>query len=582
MKKIITIIIQICIVFSTGILGGDWYVRPVGGNYGSENGTSYANAWDGLLNVRWGAGGVQPGDTLYICGLHYYNRTNRYQGSGDITISVSGTSQNRITIRGDYPGDPGIIWGAHRMSYDGGWTYEGDNTYSNTMGSGTVDWHYQDVTVSSWVVLDIAEGIAECKANAGSCYWDSVSHKLYVHCTDGGDPTDRIFSSMNGHRFLISGTEYITLLNLKFYDTYRIVYGEPGGYSNIRFENCVFWYAASYGDPLNYHSSNYHHIEVVGCDIAWGVGGVNFDGGAGIFTISRNLIHDIGVRESTWNSDAHGISAQKPFDSVIENNEVYNCGTGITFYNGELGTCTNNIIRWNYIHDTHTLGGANSRGIEHNATINDVDTSGNEAYGNIVVNCEDVGYRFRYKDLGKFYNNIAYNCGTSFYLHRQGGTTYGLKVELKNNISMNPTLYHIYFQDSDHQPGTGDINCRLDSDHNIFYPISGNQFVFNHAGSATTTNFVGWQALQGESRPGSTFDPHSLTSDPLFVNGSGNYSLDTDFKIPSNSPAKDAGIGVGLAEDYFGNFVPRGSGYDIGIHEYNPTSKIELRYHQIK
>jgi len=49
--------------------GEYWYVRPAEGEYGNNDGTSYENAWSGLLNVVWGSGGVGLGDTLWICGL---------------------------------------------------------------------------------------------------------------------------------------------------------------------------------------------------------------------------------------------------------------------------------------------------------------------------------------------------------------------------------------------------------------------------------------------------------------------------------------------------------------------------------
>ncbi|MFC2141347.1 hypothetical protein ACFLR7_00250, partial [Acidobacteriota bacterium] len=51
---------------SSPSFAADWYVRPSGGSYGAQNGTSYGNAWNGLENVIWGVGGVQAGDSLYV------------------------------------------------------------------------------------------------------------------------------------------------------------------------------------------------------------------------------------------------------------------------------------------------------------------------------------------------------------------------------------------------------------------------------------------------------------------------------------------------------------------------------------
>lgn len=76
-----------------------WYVRPSGGSYGAEDGSGYENAWDGFANIDWTGSGVQPGDTLYICGTH----------TEALTVGGSGSSGFPITLRGDYPGDAGTI-----------------------------------------------------------------------------------------------------------------------------------------------------------------------------------------------------------------------------------------------------------------------------------------------------------------------------------------------------------------------------------------------------------------------------------------------------------------------------------------
>jgi hypothetical protein len=69
-----------------------WYVRPSGGSYGSENGTSYVNAWDGIANINWAS--IGHNDTLYICGTH----TEQFEIKGSF-----------MTVRGDYSGDEVFI-----------------------------------------------------------------------------------------------------------------------------------------------------------------------------------------------------------------------------------------------------------------------------------------------------------------------------------------------------------------------------------------------------------------------------------------------------------------------------------------
>lgn len=153
MRRILAGFFLILVLLTNIASATDWYVRPAGGNYGNEDGMNYTNAWDGLGNVVWGTGGVDAGDTLYVCGLHLRNHTGGSKGE-KIIVNVSGTENNRVTIRGDCPSDPGIIWGAGIISYDT-WTDEGGGVYSITIG-GNYDgssFFFEDITANNWTVL---------------------------------------------------------------------------------------------------------------------------------------------------------------------------------------------------------------------------------------------------------------------------------------------------------------------------------------------------------------------------------------------------------------------------------------------
>ena len=63
-----------------------WYVRPSGGSYGAEDGTSYDNAWDGFTNIVWGS--INPGDRLVVSGTH----------EEVLEVGASGTASSPITI----------------------------------------------------------------------------------------------------------------------------------------------------------------------------------------------------------------------------------------------------------------------------------------------------------------------------------------------------------------------------------------------------------------------------------------------------------------------------------------------------
>ena len=87
-KKILLLIGFIMFLHSLNVAAGEWFVRPAGGSYGKEDGSSYQDAWDGLLNVVWGPGGVEAGDALYISGLHVHEvtTTNNMNTQADIHL----------------------------------------------------------------------------------------------------------------------------------------------------------------------------------------------------------------------------------------------------------------------------------------------------------------------------------------------------------------------------------------------------------------------------------------------------------------------------------------------------------------
>ncbi len=76
-----------------------WYVDNALAT-GSNNGTSWANAWRTIGAVVWGGAGVVAGDTLYLSGG---TTSQTYTGSGSttiLTVGASGSSGLPITIRG--------------------------------------------------------------------------------------------------------------------------------------------------------------------------------------------------------------------------------------------------------------------------------------------------------------------------------------------------------------------------------------------------------------------------------------------------------------------------------------------------
>ena len=525
--RLFTYLIYLIIIAFIPLLATDWYVRPAGGNYGPENGTSYQNAWEGLKSVVWGQNGVKPGDTLWVCGLHIYTMSDPYHNFADQADvnPVSGTGEAaRVIIRGDYPGDAGIVWGSYKPTYYT-WQNEGDNTYSIILiGNHPTDWFFQDVTASSWVTLDKVSSVNECKSRPGSHYSPDyqAGSRLYIHCSDNSNPTGRIYFPWYGYSFQASNSQYITFYRLKIYCHERFI--NQGTANHLRWDGCTI----AYHDFLFW--DNQHYMEILTCDISWSANAIGTSSSGNnapsYYRIAGNTIHDVGVRPSQQNTDAHAIGIQGGHDGIIEDNYCYNCGNVILLYAFRNQELKNTLVRRNFVKDSHTLGGTSGWGISTQCDNDSLsDKSGNKFYQNIVVNCT-AGFRFQFEDEQEVYNNIVYNCGSGV-LSERNYDGLGAAVKLRNNIFINSSRYHIEW-------ASGATSYIINSDYNLFYPTTGTPFHY----ISTDQSFSQWRS---NSKSGCVFDPNSSTNNPLFV-----APPDENFYIQSFSPAIDRGINAGL------------------------------------
>jgi len=547
----------------------NWYVRPAGGTYGNEDGTSYADAWDGFSDITWAS--VQPGDTLWICGTHIYDMTGKAAGEKNITPTAGTSEEARVILRGDYPGDPAIIWGNAKINY-GTWADEGNGTWSltdwcGTGASGQTNFFFENVNGNDGTHLNVVDTLQACKDTPGSVYSADYAYSgtIYCHLTDGSDPGGKLYAPYVGWSFYPENRQYITFQNMTIRSMRPTMYDQTGSY--LKFDNIDLKYALYAAFPLG---EGHHHIEISNCTIHYCPNGIygttpSMTGGIYGCHFHHNTFYDLGIVAWIASTDSHAIGIQGGHDNIIEYNEAYNCGTGLTCYAFTNQELKNYTVRYNFFHDLHQLGGAGGDGIEF-ACNNDSlsDKSGNYIYYNIIANCPGHGFTLQFEDTLYIWNNVVFQCGTSFWSNRStgGSPDTGPDIQYRNNISVSPTYYHIRFD-----YGNATVYS-LSSDYNLFYPDTANRFRYH----AVDYTFSGWQGL--------SIDLNSSIADPLFVNGSGNYSLDADFQIPSNSPAKDAGTDVGLTEDYFGNAIPQGDAPDIGVHEYvvggNPIHTIKL------
>jgi len=97
----------------------------------------------------------------------------------------------------------------------------------------------------------------------------------------------------------------------------------------------------------------------------------------------------------------------------------------------------------------------------------------------------------------------------------------------------------------------------LDSDYNCIYDWR----KATYADKAFTWNDIKYNWADWKTQSGG--DANSLNTDPLLTDPASG-----DFTLQPTSPCINAGIDVGLTEDYAGRRVPQGSAPDIGAYEY--------------
>lgn len=235
-------------------------------------------------------------------------------------------------------------------------------------------------------------------------------------------------------------------------------------------------------------------------------------------TIKNNKIH--GGRRDDWGGSQDNFSGIKLYTGYtveISNNEIYDCMSGIShkrfsqnilIFNNYAYTCKAFIHLW--INTPYT---GNSSYTIYNNVANLTTTGGST----VISTDSDTG-------PNQLVNTSVYN--NTFRNTVQGGIGLFQTVDavVYNNIvsrstgSMFQTVRASTIQEADYnQWGTGTFSIRLN--------IYDSEVAYN--------SLAAWQA--------SGYGTGDLASDPLFTNGSGNFSLLSDFALQAGSPCKGTG-----------------------------------------
>ena len=589
-------------VVPSSACAAQWFVRPASlPAEGSSNGTSYADAWEGLDEIEWDR--IKPGDTLYVCDTHV---------GKPLILGASGADDNRITIRGDYEGHPGVILGASEVIC-GGWdlhdrqrnvwkrafrkpaNYSGFHAFARPkdcdplQGLVRLDNVGEPKDAGTGVLDDFAQW------RPGTYYFAEEQGTLYFMPRSGA-ANDYVY---------YAGYEpaCVRSVHQSHFDLRNLTVMMGGGSKNqgvvvlshadhaaldgltVRWGSLGIVFGPNWADRLQ-EGAESENITVSNCTVYDCRCGIYPFGAVSNCRITDNHVHDIGQhgyylpwKQQRWYGDIHGIAIQGGGNGLlIARNHVHHVGgEGIFPYadNNPNGVncqeMRNFAIQYNLVHDCKYLGSSAkpthaSSGKQSALYYNQNNVFPSEAMSdnvmayNIVYNAEH-GVRLKCnanKQTGKapwsVYNNLIHNIDVGVCWYSSGARNPHNKpgIVCKNNLILSAHRGFV-------QIATPTIKQydQVIFDHNLYYPaIAEGGFAWPGA----TGDFGAWQAWTEGTRR----DAHSLTADPKVVDADA-----ANFHLRAGSPATDAGADVGFSKDFDNTKVPQGRTPDLGPHEYD-------------
>lgn len=317
-----------------------------------------------------GVGKVAPGDTLYILDTHRYVTDFT---SGQTCIAVSGTPEAPITIRGDYPGRPGVIDASQRILASQ-FTDNADGTFSAsgvTASQFAAAW-IGDPTKTPRLLKDVADRAACVLTDGSYCV---VGSTLTVNPYMGGaiDEVHYRWTPAWNNR----GQSHIRYIGLKFFGASNnrgnvtlaqnyVSQNQPVDPApvDVEFIDCEMGF--SLYTNINIQNSNSDNIRFIRCKVhnapagwyPYGTGNQNTPVAGVTFTHSRWRIEEC---EGWSGDDQQGIfkapaadrawfSFQNVTDSVFINNHYHDgAGDFAVFYCTALGLQQNNLVEGNTV-----------------------------------------------------------------------------------------------------------------------------------------------------------------------------------------------------------------------------------------
>jgi len=269
-----------------------WYCRPVSGEYGAEDGTSYEAAFDGFADINWA--GVAAGDIIDLTGTFLEQ----------LTIGASGTADAPILIQG------GII--------------DGEDTRGNAIRA---------VSGRDNITFLGVEAVNSDPLSTGGNFNISGSAHRLIRCkTSGG----RLGVGITGTDFLID--ELIVTDNTILLDVINVA---ADGISGVIRNSDLWSIDANNADVIDISGTDLVLLHILGNRIRKGTGdksAITMKAGSGTILIEDNII-------DRGNSNGYGIRAETAsFIGTVKIHRNYFSNFGATsgdLIQQDLGTVGN-------------------------------------------------------------------------------------------------------------------------------------------------------------------------------------------------------------------------------------------------
>lgn len=496
-----------------------YYVSPSGSD--AANGLTIATAWQTINKIN---------TSTFVAGskiLFEKGGTWREQ----LEIPSSGTADAYITFSsyGTNPLDapPRIIGSTHAIT----WT----NTTGNIWESATTlnEPYLTDTDPHGniyFIGTSLAVTVGKRKTYSGGYGnlvaeydWTWNANKIYVYsATDPDVRYNSIEAAQRLHAFHLEGEQYIEI------DGIDMFYTQTTG----------VWEA--------YPTTNKTGLIVRNCEIAY----IGYPAGDGFGThasynnvlYEHNIIHDCGRRGISLNNYSNNIIQ----NTTVQNNVFYNGNhtTSIDIATG-MGGYNNVIIRSNLIYDPSS---ATRSSIQMYANAAGGTLTNLYIYNNIFKNPSPESLRFNGHIASAYvYNNTFYQQATYSYT----GDAHFIEIDDaystgSNTISIKNNIFYSLLATDLGGAGVGIYSepaqnyALLAVDYNRYYRtgtlrvISANSASYHMDDLATIRSGLGWE-----------------TNSPAFADPA--FTTDGyDFSLQSTSTCIDAGINVGISNDFYG------------------------------